>query len=68
MGHVFDAEQDWVFTNAEGEEIDEEEETDDEEEIQATPEEEPYFARDAAGRRQKRIPDIAKYLEKKTGS
>jgi hypothetical protein len=65
MSHVFDAEQDWVFTDAEGDEIDEDEETDDDEEITATPEEDPYFARDAAGRRQKRIPDIAKYLEKK---
>ncbi|HEX2854232.1 MAG TPA: hypothetical protein VHO24_13430 [Opitutaceae bacterium] len=62
MSHVFDAEQDWVFTNAEGEEIDEEEETDGDEEVEAKPAEDPYFARDAAGRRAKRIPDIAKFL------
>ncbi len=63
MSHVFDAEQDWIFTNAEGEEIDEQEESgDSEEEIEAKPEEDPYFVRDAAGRRAKRLPDIAKYL------
>jgi len=65
MTHVFDEDQNWTFTNAEGEEIDEQEETgDDEEEIEAKPEEDPYFARDAAGRRAKRLPDIAKYLER----
>jgi hypothetical protein len=62
MSHVFDAEQEWVFTDAEGEEIDEEEESDGDEEVEAKPEEDPYFARDAAGRRVKRIPDIAKFL------
>jgi hypothetical protein len=62
MTHIFDAEQDWVFTNADGEQIDEEEETEGDEEVEATPEEDPYFARDAAGRRVKRIPDIAKFL------
>jgi hypothetical protein len=67
MSHVFDAEQDWVFTDAEGKEIDEEEETEGDEEVEATPEEDPYFVRDAAGRRAKRIPDIAKFLDGKTG-
>jgi hypothetical protein len=62
MSHAFDAEQDWIFTDAEGEVIEEDEETDDDEEIEATPEEDPYFVRDAAGRRVKRIPDITKYL------
>jgi hypothetical protein len=62
MSHVFDAEQDWVFTDADGEVIDEDEETDGDEEVEATPAEDPYFARDAAGRRAKRIPDIAKFL------
>ena len=52
----------WVFTNAEGEEIDEQEEVEDEDEIEAAPEEDPYFVRDAAGRRQKKVPDINKYL------
>jgi hypothetical protein len=66
MSHVFDEEQDWVFTNAEGEQIDEQEEVDDEEEIEAAPEEDPYFVRDAAGRRQKKIPDIGKFLAPKT--
>ena len=63
MSHVFDEEQDWIFTNAEGEEIDEQEETEDgEEEVEATPEVDPYFVRDAAGRRSKKLPDIAKFL------
>ena len=64
MSHVFDADQDWVFTDADGEEIDEDEETDGDEEVEAKPEEDIYFARDAAGRRAKRIPDIATFLEK----
>jgi hypothetical protein len=67
MSHVFDADQEWVFTNSEGEEIDEDEETDDDEEVEAKLEEDPYFARDAAGRRVKRLPEIAKYLEKTAG-
>ena len=63
MTHVFDAEQNWIFTDADGEEIDEQEESDsDEDEIQAKPEEEPYFVRDAAGRRVKLLPDIGKIL------
>jgi hypothetical protein len=62
MSHVFDEEQDWIFTNAEGEEIDEQEETDDEDGVEVTPEEDPYLALDASGRRSKRIPDIAKFL------
>jgi hypothetical protein len=63
MSHVFDEEQNWVFTNAEGEEIDEQEETDDkDDEIQAAPEEDPYFARRTGGRRVKELPDIAKFL------
>jgi hypothetical protein len=63
MSHIFDEEQNWVFTDADGNEIDEQEETDDEEGVEAAPEEDPYLARDAAGRRAKRIPDIAKYLQ-----
>jgi hypothetical protein len=62
MSHFLDDEQDWVFTDAEGEEIDEQEETDDEDEVSAAPEEDPYLARDAAGRRVKRIPEIGKFL------
>jgi hypothetical protein len=62
MSHVFDAEQDWIFTDASGEEIDEQDEVEDEDEVEVAPEEDPYFARDAAGRRQKKIPDINKYL------
>lgn len=63
MSHYFDEEQDWIFTNADGEVIDEQEETgDDNEEIEAQPEEDPYFARYNGGRRLKELPDIAKFL------
>lgn len=63
MSHVFDEEQDWIFTNAEGEVIDEQEESEDgEDEIEAKPEEDPYLERRNGGRRVKELPDIAKYL------
>lgn len=65
MTHVFDEEQNLIFTNAEGEEIDEQEESssdDEEDEIEAKPEEDPYFERLNGGRRAKPIPDIAKFL------
>ena len=65
MSHAFDEEQDWIFTNADGEKIDEQEETgdDDDEEIEAKPEEDPYFERRNGGRRVREIPDIKRYLE-----
>jgi hypothetical protein len=63
MTHVFDEEQDWIFTNSEGEQIDEQEETDDDDdEIEAKPEEDPYFVRREGGRRVKQLPDITKFL------
>ena len=62
MTHVFDEDQNWVFTNAEGEEIDEQEETEDDDEIEAKPEEDPYLARRLGGRRVKELPDVAKFL------
>ena len=62
MSHLFDEEQDWIFTNADGEVIEEDEETDDDEEIEAAPAEDPYLVRRLGGRRQKEIPDIAKFL------
>jgi hypothetical protein len=62
MSHVFDEEQDWIFTNAEGEEIDEQEEVDDEDEIEAKPEEDPYLERRNGGRRVKQLPNIADFL------
>lgn len=63
VSQVFDEEQDWVFTNEDGESIDEDEVTaDDEEEISASPAEDPYLARRLGGRRVKEIPDIATYL------
>jgi hypothetical protein len=65
VSQAFDEEQDWVFKNAEGEEIDEEDITDDEEEeVSATPAEDPYFERRLGGRRVKELPDITKYLGK----
>lgn len=63
MTHAFDEEQDWIFTNAEGEVIDEQEEVEEgEDDIEAKPEEDPYFVRRAGGRRVIEIPDIAKFL------
>lgn len=65
MSHVFDAEQEWVFTDAEGETVDEEEDAGDvghAQEVEATPAVDPYLVRDAAGRRVKRLPDISKFL------
>jgi hypothetical protein len=64
MTHVFDEEQNWIFTDAEGEEIDEQEETDDEDEVEVKPEEDPYFERLNGGRRLKVIPKIAEFLER----
>jgi hypothetical protein len=66
LSHYFDEEQDLVFTDSEGEVIDEDDEPtgDDDEEIEAKPEEDPYFERMLGGRRVKQIPDIAKYLAK----
>jgi hypothetical protein len=68
MSHVFDEEVDLVFTNSEGEEIDEDEDTgeDGDEEIEAKPEEDPYFERRNGGRRAREIPDIAKFLPART--
>jgi hypothetical protein len=63
LSHAFDDDAAWVFRDGDGEEIDEQEEADDEDEVTAAPEEDPYFIRDAAGRRQRRIPDIVKYLD-----
>ena len=63
MTHVFDEDQNWVITNAEGEEIDENDETAEDEELQAKPEEDPYFQRRSeGGRRVKELPDINKFL------
>lgn len=63
ISHLFDEEQDWIFTNADGDVIDEEEETeDDDEEIEAAPAVDPYLERRIGGRRVKEIPDIARFL------
>lgn len=63
MSHVFDEEQDLIFTNADGEVIDEHEETaDGDDEIEAHPEEDPYLVRRHGGRRVKELPDIAQFL------
>jgi hypothetical protein len=62
MSHVFDEEQDWVVTGPDGEEADDDDAEAGEEEVEVAPEEDPYFAKDAAGRRVLRIPDVAKFL------
>ena len=63
LSHVFDEEQDWIFTNSDGEVIDEQEETENgDDEVDAKPEEDPYLVRRAGGRRVKEIPDIAKFI------
>lgn len=62
LSHLFDEDQDWIFTDGDGEEIDEQEETDDEAEVTAAPEEDIYLVRDGTGRRVKKVPDVAKYL------
>ena len=64
VSQAFDPEPEWVFTNAEGEEIDPEEEpVDDDEELTATPAEDPYFERRSGGRRVREIPDVAAILD-----
>jgi hypothetical protein len=62
--HAFDPEQEWLITDGEGDEIDEQEEAEDEEEVQITQEEDPYMARDATGRHAKRLPELTKYLDR----
>ena len=62
MSHAFDAEQEWVFTDSDGDEIEEDEESEGEEEVEVTAAVDPYFVRDMAQRREKKIPDIAKFL------
>ncbi len=62
MSHAFDADQDWVLTNEAGDEIDEDEESEGDEDVEVTAEVDPYFVRDAALRREKKIPDITKFL------
>jgi hypothetical protein len=62
MTHIFDDELEWLVVDEEGEEEKEEDAPEGEEEVEVTREEDPYFARDAAGRRVKRLPDVAQYL------
>jgi hypothetical protein len=61
MSHYFDAEPNWVITDT-GADADEEELEDGEEEVEVSPEEDPYLAQWAGGRRVKELPDIRKYL------
>jgi hypothetical protein len=63
MSHVFDEEPDWIFTDAEGDEIDEDEEVEQDEEVEAKIAEDPYFERLNGGRRAKEIPDIKRFLD-----
>ncbi|ACB74908.1 hypothetical protein [Opitutus terrae] len=62
MSHLFDEDQDWMLTDAEGEEVDEQDGTAGDEEVELVPEEDPYLARRAGGRRVKEIPHIAEFL------
>lgn len=64
VSHFFEAEDEWILTDEDGEIVDGDEEDveEGEEELQATLAVDPYLARDAAGRRVKRLPDIAKFL------
>jgi hypothetical protein len=63
MSQLFDEDQDWIFTNADGDVIDEQEESgDDDEEIEAKPAVDPYLERRLGGRRVRELPDIASVL------
>ena len=65
MTHVFDDELEWLVVDEEGSEDDgSDAEIGVDEEVQVAREEEPYFVRDAAGRRVKRIVEIAEFLPK----
>lgn len=57
LSHYFDEEQDWIISGA----VDEEEAEGDEE-IEVSMEEDPYLVRHGEGRREKEIPNVAKYL------
>lgn len=63
MSHYFDEETDWVVTGIESGSEDEDGAVDDlEEEVEVTAAVDPYLALDAAGRRAKRIVDVARLL------
>ena len=63
MTHIFDDELEWLVVDEDGEEAAEEDAKDGEEEVEVAREVDPYFELDAAGRRVKRLPEIAKYLD-----
>ncbi len=65
MSHLFD-ETEWVALDDSGEE--EEQEQEEDEEVELTPKADPYFERNAAGRRLKEIPDIERFLQPRTQS
>lgn len=65
MTHIFDNELEWLVVDEEGDEEKEDAAPDGEEEVEVAREEDPYFERDAAGRRVKRLPDVKQYLEGK---
>lgn len=68
MSHYFDEETDWVVTGIESGSEDENDALDNvEEEVEVTAAVDPYFALDAAGRRAKRIIDVAKLLPEQAG-
>lgn len=62
MSHYFDEDTEWVRADGVDEDEADEEMPEGEEEVEMVAEEDPYLIRDAANRRKKIIPDIAKYL------
>lgn len=62
MSHYFDEDIEWVSAAGHGSDESDEDLPEGEEEVEMVPEEDPYLTRDAANRRKKIIPDIAKYL------
>ncbi len=57
IAHLFDDEPNWIISGGDDEEV-----AEGNEEVEAAPEEDPYLARHAGGRRVKEIPDISKFL------
>ncbi|MEI6862186.1 MAG: hypothetical protein WCL04_08035 [Verrucomicrobiota bacterium] len=62
MSHLFDEEPDWIFTKADGQVLEDEEDAEDDEEVEVTAAADPWLARDATGRRVKKIPEIGKFI------
>lgn len=66
MTHYFEEDQDWIVINDEGEEEDEDEiEEDGDEEVEMVVVEDPYFVKRLNGRREKEVPDVTRFLDKR---